>query len=377
MEKQVYSIDDIRDLREKAKATNPACKLINLKDIELTENSIATNVIKFQGVDVRVADGFIRDLAKILNVNIKLQKNLQSDDEVGKEMLADLLNAMRLFNSRKKNSQVTLVGDVQNGIFTNVVSGAYARMSNEGLLDIAADLMKAHDGLQLIEANISDHQPDLMLKLLAPNEHKLVKCDDEVFNFGLTLSNNAINTFVGDFAYRLVCTNGMMGLKSENNFKLSDIGTQGLLDMQTHLADASRRNFMPADFEANIGTAKDVEASFKEVEEAFKYVKSQLNCLDDQRDRIEMAIAFRYFPGYFNTLDKLKKNNIDPASLSIDEKKFLPSGMTMWDLINNITDLGSNDRGYTFLQRDKLQVYGGKLMTKNADLKYVKYLKLK
>lgn len=377
MEKKVYSISDLQELRDKAQQNNPACKLINLNEIELTENSIATNVIKFQGVDVRVADGFMRDLAKILNVNIKLQKNLQSDDEVGKEMLATLMNALKTFNSRRKNSNVTLVGDVNNGIFTNVVSGAYARMSNEGLFDIATELMQQHDGLQLIEANISDTQPDVMLKLLAPQERKLVNCDDEIFNFGMTLSNNAINTFVGDFAYRLVCTNGMMGLKSENNFKLSDIGTQGLLDMQTHLADVAKRGFMPMDFEENIKIAKEIEASFREVEDAFKFIKGQLNCTEDQRDRIEMAIAFRYFPGYFNTLDKLKKNGIEVSSLDTKQKQFLPSGMPMWDLINNITDLGSNQRGYSFLQPDKLQKYGGKLMTKDADLKYAKYLQLK
>ncbi len=377
MDKTIISLDDLRELREQASLMNPAVKVVNLNEIELDANSIATNTIRYQGIPVRVADGFIRNLANILNVNVKLQRNLVGDEEVGQEMFAAMLNGLKMFNSRKRVPQVTLVGDTRNGIFTNVVAGQYARLSNESMFDIAEDLISKNNGLQLIEAKISDTQPDIMLKLLAPNEHKLVKSNDEIFNFGITLSNNAINSYVGDFAYRLVCANGMMGMKMKDQFKLENIDTQGLLNMQHYLGDAAERHFMPADFEENVSTAQNVEASFAEVENAFRFVKGQLNCLDDQKDRIEAAIAFRYFEGYFNTLDKLKRAGVELSTLDRKQKQFIPSGMMMWDLINNITNLGSNKLGYEFRNPDELQVFGGKLMSKDADLKYAKYLHLK
>jgi len=378
MEKQRISKSEFQELRELAATKNPAVKLISLSDLHLDENSVATNTLQYQGVPIRVGDRFIRELANILNVNVKLQRGLQQDEEVGQEMLASLLNALRMFQSRRKNApSVTIIGDLENGIFTNIVGGNFARISNEGLFDIAENLMEQHSGLELIECKIGEHSPDISLKLLAGKEHRLVDSDKEIFNFGLTMSNNSISTHIGDFAYRLVCTNGMMGLKSENNFKLKDVGTQGLLDMNTHLAEAAERHFMPLDFEENVNTARTIEASYAEVEQAFNYVKSKLNAQADQRDRFEMALAAKYFHGYFDTLDKLKRRGVAPKDLEKKQKQFIPSGMKMWELINNITFLGSNKTGFEFINQDDLQVYGGKLMSKDADLKYAEFLTLK
>ncbi len=377
MEKKVFTKDDIAELKNKAQAMNPAVKVVNLNQLSLDEHSVANNTIKFDGTPIRVANGFMRNLAHILNVNIKLEKNLKADEEIGQDMLAHLLNALNSFTSRKRVPRVTLVCDKHNGIFTNVVAGNFARLSNEGLFGIAEQLLENNNGLELIDCKVSDIMPDVSMKLLAPKPHRLVNNNDEIFNFGLTLTNSAINTFIGDFAYRLICTNGMMGLKSENNFKLSDIGTQGLLDMHTHLIDASERKFMPADFESNVSTAQKIEASFAEVETAWKFVKRQINCTEDQRDRIEASILFKYFPGYFNTIDKLKRHNLQIKDMDPKQKQMLPSGMKMWELINNITFLGSNHIGIEFLNTDKLLVYGGKLMGKDADLKYASYLFLK
>jgi hypothetical protein len=376
MKNVIITGSEFDDLREASILKNPAVKLINLNDIELDINSIVTNTIKYQGTPVRIGNDFIKDLAKILNVNVKLQKNLTNDDEVGQDMFAAILNGLKAFSSRKRIPQVTLIGDVASGIFTNVVSGQYARISNEGLFDIATELIETHNGLQLIEAKMNSHSPDLTLKLLAPNEHRLAGNDDEVFNFGLTLSNNAINTFLGDFAYRLICTNGMMGMKSENNFKLSSIDTGGLLDMQNHLNEVAKRNFMPADFEANINTAQEIEASFYEVEQAFDFVKRELNILDDHKDRVEASIGFRFFKPYFDTINKMKLKGFDFNNIDKKQKQFTPSGMKMWELINVMTYLGSNNIGVDFKDTDRLQVYGGKLMSKDADLKYAKFLNL-
>ena len=374
MERKIISAEEIGELREQAKENNPAVKVINLNDIALDEHSIISNTVKYKGTTVRVGDDFIREFANILNVNVKLQRNLTGDDEMGKDMFVAMLNALKMFNARKRVPQVTLVGDTNTGMFTNVVSGDFARISNEGLFDVAKTLMKNHKGLEMIETKLFKHSPDVMLKLLAPQDHKLVESNDEIFNFGLTLSNSAVNTFIGDFAYRLVCTNGMMGMRSENNFKLHDIGTKGLLDMHGHLNEASERHFMPVDFEANINTAQSIEASFAEVEQAFNYIKGQLNVLDDQKDRVQASIGFRYFKEYFDTIDRLKRKGVQLADLDKKQKQFIPSGMKMMDLINNITFLGSNHIGVEFKNMDKLQVYGGKLMTKDADLKFAKYL---
>ncbi len=377
MDKKNYSNEDFQELKNQAQKMNPAVKVISLNQLSLDAHSVANNTVKFDGIPIRVADGFMRNLANILNVNTKLEKNLRQDEEVGQDMLAHLLNALKSFAGRKRVPTVTLVGDKHNGIFTNIVAGDFARLSNEGLFGVAEQLLENNPGLQLIDCKVSDTLPDVAMKFLAPNPHKLVNNDDEVFNFGLTLSNSAINTYVGDFAYRLVCTNGMMGLKSENNFKLSDIGTQGLLDMHTHLVEAGARQFMPADFEANVSTAQKIEASFAEVEKAWNFVKRQINCTEDQRDRIEMGLLTRFFDGYFSTLDRLKRHNIQLKDMEPKQKQMTPSGMKMWELINNITFLGSNSIGVEFRNNDELLVYGGKLMSKDADLKYAGNLFLK
>jgi hypothetical protein len=376
MEHVVLSAEQIAEAKGLAARKNPASKRIQLDEIKLTEHSLTNKTIVIvndgRDVEVRVTDQFIRDLAKVLNINIKLQHTLNDDPEYGRQMLTALMNGLKVFKSQKsKDSGVTIVGDLSSMCFTNIVGGSLARISNEGLFEVAENYIKQYPGLRLIEANVPEIGNTVMIKLLAPNPVELAGDSRETFNFGLTLSNSNIHTFVGDFAYRLICTNGMMGMKSENNFKLKDVSTNGLLDMHGHLSEAAGRRFMPLDFEDNIKAAMEVYASLNELEDAYNYVKNQLNCPEDMRETYHMALLRNHFGSLAETWDRLKKRGMDLKDLDRKKKQYINSGMKMWDLINTITYLGSNSTGFDFVQKDKLQLYGGKLMTKQADLKFM------
>jgi flagellin-specific chaperone FliS len=381
MEHVVLSAEQIAEAKRLAALRNPASKRIQLDEIELTEHSLAnkTIVIKNDGqdVEVRVTEQFIRDLAKVLNINIKLQSTLNSDKEYGQQMLTALMNGLKVFKAqRDRDRGVTIVGDLGNMCFTNIIGGSLARISNEGIFEVAEELQRQYPGLQLIEAKVPEIGNTVMIKLLAPNPVELVGDSKETFNFGLTLSNSNIHTFVGDFAYRLVCLNGMMGMKSENNFKLKDVSTNGLLDMHSHLNLAASRRFMPLDFEENIIAAQEVYASLAELEEAYEYVKHQLNCPEDMRETYQIALLRNHFSDLAQAWDRLKKKGVRLEDLDRKKKQYINSGMKMWDLINVITFLGSNSTGFDFVSKDKLQLYGGKLMTKQADLKFMNLMNL-
>lgn len=380
MNKEILSAEKYADKKAEALQLEPMTKKVSLNSIELSDDSYESGYIKVDGNNVAVEKSFFKGLSKLLNVNATLQNSLVGKKSSGKEgggiLYTKMIDALKSFKSHNKPTQVLLVANQGSSSITNILSEDYSRITNNGLFNIVERLVNDYPQLGVIDVNSSGGGLGAGVKLLASTDFEFGNMrgtEDETFRFGMNIENRGINTLIGDFAYRMVCQNGMMGMKTINNFKLEGLGDRDIKALFDHIVEVERRNFMPCEFKENMELAAKVPASFREVESAFDKTKKLLSLKPEETDlkgSYNAALAEKYFWGYPKTQQRLLSKGVELKSITDKQKSFINSGMNMWDLINTITFLGSNKTGMPFKNQDELQKIGGKQFHAEYDLAY-------
>ena len=97
-------------------------------------------------------------------------------------------------------------------------------------------------------------------------------------------------------------------------------------------------------------------------------------------DSVEKFISpfkycYRYFQDIARVRELLKARGIEEKDIPEKAMELIRTQTTMWELINTMTDLGSNPHPiYKLSNRNRFQKQGGQLMSSDWDLKYEKFL---
>lgn len=375
------SNDAFAQARDVAIANEPGVKQFSLNQISLTDESVTQEHVMIDGHPVSVNPSFFKGLAKILNVNDKLIRSIKGRNDSGEgiKFLNHFMEALKTYQASKNASQVWLVGDPSTEALTNIVSGEYNRMSNADLFKVAERLLNDYSHLQL--KNIQQHGPDCEIQMLSNKDigfgHLDAVNQEEVFNFGFTVNNSGTSTSLGDFAYRLVCANGMMGMQSNMNFVLGNNKSNNLNRFFNHIQEAAARDFLPEEFATNLAIANKVPASLHEVEKAYGGTSIRI---DEQEENIkqtyDMQLRKQHLWGLDKTKARLIGKNIDPSKLKDKEKSYINSGMKVWDLVNALTFIGSGNSTIPFRDQTHMVKAGGKQFAAEYDLMYSQLYKL-
>lgn len=387
MRKTPIETTEFLNLKRIAKSVEPKIIPSNLANIFLEKDSWDEGYIMLyiEGKKrrVNVAPSFFADLSKMLNVTAGLRKSLSEDEKDNNQFYSEFLDKLKdVQNAVNADRSLTLLYDVVDKHISNVQKGSFGKLSNEAIFDFAEGLVNKYPELSIIDVFASETSPNVSIKLLSEQTHDFSKVMDakeaEEFMFGLTIGNTGVRTAVGDFAYRLICTNGMMGLRTDERFALPNTERDGLAKLFGHFEAMREQNFLPADFSDNIADANSIHASLAELESVYKMVGRQLIFeYPEQENTIRQALMENYFPDLNAVYQRVKAKGFNPEKLETEEKSFIRTGTTMWDLINTLTDLGSNDHGiFKFQGKNKFQSKGGSLLTSNWDLKNEKWLLL-
>jgi len=106
----------------------------------------------------------------------------------------------------------------------------------------------------------------------------------------------------------------------------------------------SNNGFIPTSFEDKLGRAMDTQASLAELSRVWNLVQSQIREEDpDRKLKIVQSAKLQLFPHLEETERRLIKKGFDPKALIPDEMKFIRTGHTIWDLVNDLTWLGSHN----------------------------------
>jgi hypothetical protein len=132
------------------------------------------------------------------------------------------------------------------------------------------------------------------------------------------------------------------------------------------------QGFIPQGFKEAIKQTKSTRASFSELEGAIQLIMQEMPDQDSAKDYRNLVA--NYFPAYASTVDRIKRHGVDILQLNQNQKSNIKTGMSVWDVVNNLTFLGSNRSEFQIGNREGLKSQGGKLLDKalntGLDLQY-------
>lgn len=364
-------MQDFNQYKADAIQNDPKVYSTNLGNIKITPDSYDDGfiILTIEGTPIKMSvnRSFFKELTKILNITNKLQRNM-SDGEDDNAQFSNLLDALKVIQNSAHPKEVALVFDQISKQITHITDKGYNRLANVEIFNFAEGLLNQYPMLELFDIIGGSASADVEIRLL--NTGIADFGAGEEFQFGATLANKRTVTSLGDFAYRLVCLNGMMGIKTDERFALGGTDADNLFKLFEHFDTMKSQRFIPVDFEVSMRTAIDVPASLDELMHAVNAVsKGIVGEFPEQKDAWVQGMQSQYFPAYQVVLEKLKRKGFDIAELTKKQKEHVKTDMNMWDLVNALTNLGSNDTPFTLTNKLSLQRLGGKMLSKEFDLK--------
>jgi hypothetical protein len=108
---------------------------------------------------------------------------------------------------------------------------------------------------------------------------------------------------------------------------------------------------------------------------------SKVEELDPQfKKDYQSAIARKYFHAHGDTLARIVRKGQDPSNLNDRQKQFIKTGMSVWDVVNSLTFLGSNNSGIPLENKHELKYTAGELFSKGVkegfDLEFSQFASL-
>jgi len=356
----------------------PATKVLSIAQLGLANDSLNKNYVLIDGKQVAVTDTFWQNLAKCLGINAQLLSKVNSVDKERVIASALLDGLKRILSSAKSRTHnlITVHGDAGSNRLTHVNPGGVNRLTNKGLFEQAEILMNKYNYLVPRDVD-SKANGNTSIQLVSTNEMAFSKVgEDEVFNFGFSLGNNGNMTQLGNFIYRLVCSNGMMGLKTAWDYTMKGVSETELLAMQSYIHDSARNLFVPDKFSDNLSLANVTKASFNEVDKAYHWLTGRIDESQDAnlKDHAKFVLGDKHIFGYNQTHARIKAKGFDPNELTPKQKERISTNMTVWDLVNAMTYIGSHDIGFAMNGRERAAREGGRIFYGDYDLAYNNFL---
>lgn len=371
--------DEFNNIRQELSGQDPLIKRIKLRDIQLDDKSIENGCIHIHGHRVPVSRSFFNRLGQVVNLNISLMNRMAKHED--KMIQIKLLEAVKAYaETRDGGKDFLLIGDQDQHVITNiVVADRYSRLTNDTLFATAETLLNEVPGLSVESIDNTDngnmsinlvHAKDAGFERLGP---------DEVFRFGVSLVNSHNTSSIDDFMYRLACANGMISKTptgsgpdlGKGGGGAAGSGPDAFRDILNQAHIWARDGFVPVSFKDKLDKAMSTQASLAEMSKAFDLVESQLTEEDpDRKIWLAKAAKVKLFPHLEESERRIIAKGFNPRELSPDQKKFIKTGHTIWDLVNDMTWLGSHKSTFPMTNPKKFKVEGGALFVKNWDLEH-------
>ena len=142
-----------------------------------------------------------------------------------------------------------------------------------------------------------------------------------------------------------------------------------------------KAGFVPGGFQHSLSSAVNTKASLAEVENAMMLAQRKVREDDPQfKKNFIDSIERNYFDGHRDTMARIVQKGQDPYKLNEKQKGFIKTGMSVWDVVNSLTYLGSNNSGIELLDKYELKTHAGSLFAKGStggyDLQFAQYAQL-
>ena len=331
------------------------------KEISLSEFNVIDNThIEVDGVKIELTPFAFKRLLGRLRIPTAFAKRFESG--FGSDGLQQLVQMMKTMKSSKNDQTVTLLVDPRAKKVTNILPAGYASISNEAFIDFAEGYINQY-GLEVKDFG-SDPNGGATINCISPNGvFRVPGMSDEVFNTGVTFRNTPTRGLeVSPYLNRLVCSNGMTSTSFSETYGLHELTDKSISEFNDHMISMASTGFQPVGLADKIKAANDTDASIAEVQRAMSAMLST-------DKKIDFEYMQRYLP--INRVMKAYSDiGAEPSTFTTKQLQNAKSGLSIWEVVNGITNFASNDERYNIddHKTGNLMVSAGNLlMKKNFD----------
>ena len=331
------------------------------KEISLSEFNVIDNThIEVDGVKIELTPFAFKRLLGRLRIPTAFAKRFS--DGFGTDGLQQLVQMMKTMKSSKNDQTVTLLVDPRNKVITNILPAGYASISNEAFVDFAEGYINQY-GLEVKDFG-SDPNGGATINCVSPNSvFSVPGMSDEIFNTGVTFRNTPTRGLeVSPYLNRLVCSNGMSSTAFSETYGLHELTDKSISEFNQHMIQMASTNFQPVGLADKIKMANETDASIAEVQRAMSAMLST-------DKKIDFDYMQRYLP--INRVMKAYSDiGAEPSTFTTKQLQNAKSGLSIWEVVNGITNFASNDEKYNIddHKTGNLMVSAGNLlMKKNFD----------
>lgn len=326
------------------------------KEISLSEfNVIDNNHIEIDGVSIELTD---KAFAKLLG-RLRIPKAFANRFTAGfgTDGLRQLVQMMKAAKSSKNDQSVTLLVNPNTRNIVNILPAGYASISNESFFDFASRYIDQY-GLNVTHVG-TDHG-NSQINTISPNTaFQIPGMKNEIFQTGVTWRNTPDRGLeVSPFLSRLICTNGITATTFQENYGLHSLNEKSIQEFNEHMIRLASTGFQPIGLADKIRKANSTTASLAEMQRAASAIMS----VDE---RIDYDYIQRYIP-INRAFHAYEMAGANPQEFTNAQLKNAKSGMSVYDMINGMTNFASNDTRYDidFAKTGRLMVSAGNLLTK-------------
>jgi len=368
-------------------------KEVSISAIALTDSSLSKNEIELGGVAVKVAPGFFSRLASMLKINTSLTGTMMKNEDGIIAM--SLMNALKDYRQSRIGGNVLLIANPKTQEIVDICEPKrYRRLTNDSLFDVTARILDQNSGLSIETIDTSSRNGGTVINLLNDKEVGFPGAGkDEFFKFGFSIIQTSKDTMVEMYNQRLVCSNGLRislgqgaiggntDIQFQERFRLNSTGGEDIHTFLNQIEAMRKADFVPGAFQGTLATAVNTKASLMEVETAMLRAGKMVREADpDLRKNFIDTVNRKYFDGYADTMARIVRKGQDPLKLSDKQKSFIRTGQSIWDVVNSLTYLGSNNSGLQLENKHELKAEAGHLFGKGTkdgfDLQFAEYAQL-
>tara|TARA_X000001382_G_scaffold24733_1_gene15375 strand:- start:16 stop:909 length:894 start_codon:yes stop_codon:yes gene_type:complete len=267
---------------------------------------------------------------------------------------------MKSMKSSKNDQTITLLVDPREKKVTNILPGGYASVSNENFINFAERYIDQYD-LSVTDMG-SDPNGGATINCVSQNGIFTVPgMSDEVFSTGVTFRNTPIRGLeVSPYLNRLVCSNGMTSTAFSETYGLHQLNDKSINEFNEHMISMAATGFQPIGLADKIKSANQTDASLAEVQKAMSAILST-------DKKVDFDYAQRYIP-VNRAMKAYSDLGAEPSTFTTKQLQNAKSGMSVWEVVNGMTNFASNDNKYNIddHKTGNLMVTAGNLLMKKS-----------
>lgn len=327
------------------------------KEITLSEfNVVDNNHIQIDGITIEVTDKAFSKLLGRLRIPKAFAKRFS--EGFGNDGLRQLVTMMKTAKSTANDQTVTLLVDPSTRKITDILPAGYASISQESFFDFASRYIDQYN-LGVTHIGSSAYGGS-QINCVSP--HGILRVpgmDKEIFQTGVTFRNTPTRGLeVSPYLNRLICTNGMTSTAFAENYGLHSLNDKSIHEFNEHMIQMASTGFQPVGLADNIRKAVNTDASLAEMQKAVSAILST-------GEQVDYDYIQRYIP-IDRAMKAYEMAGTEPSTFTQMQLKNAKSGMSVWDVVNGMTNFASNDTRYNLdpSRTGNLMVTAGNILTK-------------